>query len=99
MKGSVTRWARVLIGPLLLAASLTGCGNDKASVDSLTAPIASPSPTPTPTIDPRVTDLERVKEGIEAPDFSLTDQNGATVRLSDFRSRKNVVLVFYRGFF
>lgn len=33
-----------------------------------------------------------------APDFELTDTTGQTVRLSDFRGRKNVVLVFNRGF-
>lgn len=33
-----------------------------------------------------------------APDFALADTNGRTVRLSDFRSRRNVVLVFNRGF-
>ena len=30
-----------------------------------------------------------------APDFTLPDQNGAPVSLSDFRGHKNVVLVFY----
>ncbi|MGW3072404.1 MULTISPECIES: peroxiredoxin [unclassified Kitasatospora] len=30
-----------------------------------------------------------------APDFQLNNQHGETVRLSDFRGRKNVVLVFY----
>jgi peroxiredoxin len=33
-----------------------------------------------------------------APDFSLTDFNDRAVRLADFRGRKNVVLVFNRGF-
>ncbi len=32
--------------------------------------------------------------GTKAPDFTLLDQNGKTVRLSDFRGRK-VVLYFY----
>ena len=32
--------------------------------------------------------------GTKAPDFTLTDQNGAAVRLSDFAGRK-VVLYFY----
>ncbi len=36
-----------------------------------------------------------VEIGDEAPDFALTDQDRATVRLSDFRGRKNVVVVFY----
>ena len=30
-----------------------------------------------------------------APDFELTDTEGQTVRLSDFRGKKNVVLAFY----
>ena len=33
--------------------------------------------------------------GAEAPDFSLKDQNNQQVRLSDFRGRKAVLLVFY----
>jgi peroxiredoxin len=33
--------------------------------------------------------------GAEAPDFSLRDQHGQTVTLSDFRGRQNVLLVFY----
>lgn len=33
--------------------------------------------------------------GDVAPDFSLKDQHGQVVTLSDFRGRKNVVVVFY----
>ena len=33
--------------------------------------------------------------GAEAPDFTLKDQNGQPVTLSDFRGRKNVLLVFF----
>lgn len=33
--------------------------------------------------------------GTPAPDFALRDQHGQTVRLSDFRGRRNVLLVFY----
>ncbi len=33
--------------------------------------------------------------GSPAPDFALLDQNGETVRLSDFRGETNVALVFY----
>jgi peroxiredoxin len=33
-----------------------------------------------------------------APDFVLPDYRGRMVRLSDFRGRQHVVLVFNRGF-
>lgn len=33
--------------------------------------------------------------GAEAPDFELKDQTGKPVRLSDYRGKKAVVLVFY----
>jgi len=33
--------------------------------------------------------------GEKAPDFRLTDQNGKTVQLKDFRGRWNVVVAFY----
>lgn len=36
-----------------------------------------------------------VAVGQEAPDFELKDNSGNTVKLSDFRGSKNVVLVFY----
>jgi len=36
-----------------------------------------------------------VEIGDEAPDFALPDQHRETVRLSDLRERKNVVVVFY----
>jgi hypothetical protein len=45
---------------------------------------SSPLPTPTPAAKP-------------ASDFSLPRESGQTVRLSDFRDKSSVVLVFYRG--
>jgi mycoredoxin-dependent peroxiredoxin len=36
-----------------------------------------------------------VEVGQQAPDFELKDQHGTPVRLSAFRGKKNVVLVFY----
>lgn len=44
------------------------------------------------------TELERVKVGQSAPDFMLEDVDGKPVTLSDFRGKKSVVLVFYRGY-
>ena len=35
--------------------------------------------------------------GERAPDFVLPRENGQTLRLSDYRGKSAVVLVFYRG--
>ncbi len=43
--------------------------------------------------------MSRAELHTPAPDFALTDFNGRDVRLSDFRGKKNVLLVFNRGFF
>jgi peroxiredoxin len=42
--------------------------------------------------------MPRVALDQPAPDFSLPDFNGNVVRLSDFRGKKNVLLVFNRTF-
>ncbi len=39
-----------------------------------------------------------MEKGELAPDFELVDVTGKPVRLSDYRGKKNVVLVFNRGF-
>ena len=36
--------------------------------------------------------------GETAPDFTLEDQNGRNVTLAEWRGKKSVVLVFYRGY-
>ena len=43
------------------------------------------------------TDLERVKVGDTAPDFTLENMDGRRITLSEEYNKKNVVLVFYRG--
>ena len=44
------------------------------------------------------TEIERVKVGQSAPDFLLEDVDGRALTLSEFRGKKSVVLVFYRGY-
>jgi cytochrome oxidase Cu insertion factor (SCO1/SenC/PrrC family) len=39
-----------------------------------------------------------LKVGENAPDFSLVDVSGNRVRLSDFKEKKNIVLIFYTDF-
>lgn len=44
------------------------------------------------------TDLNRVRVGQPAPDFTLEDSDGNALTLSSFQGKKTVVLVFYRGY-
>ncbi len=39
--------------------------------------------------------MAAIQQGDEAPDFELRDSTGQPVRLSDYRGKKAVVLVFY----
>jgi peroxiredoxin len=41
----------------------------------------------------------QLKVGDEAPDFTLPATTGQTVKLSDFRGKKNVVLAFFPAAF
>ena len=43
-------------------------------------------------------DMDRVSIGVAAPDFTLESKDGALVTLSSFKGKKNIVLVFYRGY-
>jgi peroxiredoxin len=42
--------------------------------------------------------MSKISLNTSAPDFALDDFQGRLVRLADFRGKKNVVLVFNRGF-
>lgn len=42
--------------------------------------------------------MARVDLNMEAPDFALRDFRGEQFRLSDFKGRKHVLIVFNRGF-
>ena len=72
----------------LAAALVIGLGS--------TAVLAQLGPKDGPDLAP--TDLNRMKVGQAAPDFSLENADGNVITLSDFRGKKTVVLVFYRGY-
>jgi peroxiredoxin len=42
--------------------------------------------------------MKETKTGTLAPEFMVKDSEGKDIRLSDYRGKKNVVLVFNRGF-
>ena len=42
--------------------------------------------------------MSKIQISTRAPDFELTDFRGHPVCLSDFQGRKNVLVVFNRGF-
>jgi peroxiredoxin len=44
---------------------------------------------------PWVAQAAPLNVGDKAPDFTLPDQSGQSVKLSDFSGKKNVVLAFY----
>ncbi|MBN2160326.1 MAG: redoxin domain-containing protein [Spirochaetes bacterium] len=43
--------------------------------------------------------MPKVELNAAAPDFTLEDFTGKRVSLSDYAGRKNVMVVFNRGFF
>ena len=42
--------------------------------------------------------METKLKSTPAPDFEMTDSEGRAVRLSEYKGKKHVVLVFNRGF-
>lgn len=42
--------------------------------------------------------MEKLHGDTQAPDFALEDVHGNMVSISDFKGKKNVYLVFNRGF-
>ncbi len=42
--------------------------------------------------------MSKIQINTPAPDFALENWQGQTVRLSDYREKKHVVLIFNRGF-
>jgi len=39
-----------------------------------------------------------MSQAATASDFTATDSEGRTIRLSDYKGKKNIILVFNRGF-
>lgn len=88
------RTRTTLAATLLLALAAGGCGPAEDRTAD-TGPM--PSLGPADGLDLPPTDLDRVRVGDPAPDFTLASLEGPRVTLSDYRGSQDVVLVFYRG--
>lgn len=64
---------------------------------ALTSSVAYAQLGPKDRVELKPADLERLKVGDTAPDFTLENLDGKRITLSDLRGKKNVILVFYRG--
>ncbi len=80
----MTRYKRLLLVLSLIAASTGGAQSSRAL-----GPVDGAGLAPL--------DTGRVVAGVTAPDFTLRSRDGGTVTLSQFRGKKEVILVFYRG--
>jgi hypothetical protein len=78
---------------LLVAVGLTGCATQDAAEEVTQVALGPVDGRDLPGVD-----LDRVQVGALAPDFSLASLAGPVVTLSDYRGTKNVILVFYRGY-
>lgn len=69
----------------------------------LLATVCADAPSPSVQLGPHdglelpPVDPERVAVGDVAPDFTVRAHEGNTITLSDYRSSRDILLVFYRG--
>ncbi len=86
--------AVVALSLTVLALAACGASSDSASE----APAATAEPTGSEVIESASDTTPAEPEGDIAPKFELPSGTGGTVSLASFAGDKNVVLVFYRGF-
>ena len=90
-----TASARALVLAALALWGLSCRQGAQPAANSQPAAGAKATPGADAAAQPPSAPVTHLKPGDPAPDFALTDTNGQTVRLSDFRGKKNVVLAFY----
>ena len=105
MKTGLLRNCRILLSvaaTLLVIASLAACGSaDEPIAEEAPAATAEPATAPASTPeDPSASadTPEPEPQGDVAPMFTLPTAAGESVSLDSFAGDRNVVLVFYRGF-
>lgn len=71
---------------------LAGVASSRPAAAQATSPLGPKDGAGLPPLD-----TSRVAVGTLAPDFTLESMLGGTITLSQFRGKKEVILVFYRG--
>jgi cytochrome oxidase Cu insertion factor (SCO1/SenC/PrrC family) len=84
-----------VIAPLVIGLSLCGLTCQKSGPSPTNETSANAANAAQAGAQQPAAPQTQLKVGDAAPDFALTDTEGQTVRLSDFRGKKNVVLAFY----
>ena len=93
---SVSGWDEIMNTPHTVKRLLLSIGALGLTA-TLAAGCSQPELGPKDGRDLPAMDLERVQVGDPAPDFTLAAYERDDITLSDYRGKKNVVLVFYRG--
>ena len=91
----------LMAGTFLVAAFLLACGASEGPTQESPAATAEPATSPAATREDESTSSapgEPEPPGDVAPKFTLPSATGESVSLASFAGDKNVVLVFYRGF-
>ena len=86
-------WGVVALSLVVLA--LTACG---ASSEPTAAPATAAGPTDASASSQSATTEAPAPSAMMAPTFELPNAAGETVTLASYAGDRNVVLVFYRGF-
>jgi peroxiredoxin len=105
MQKQVTAW--IVIALMALSVGAIGVlgsrqqGSDEATASAATARANEQASALTPDLTKvdAYSYLDLIPVGKPAPDFKTVDATGKPVHLSDYRGKKNVVLVFYQGSF
>ena len=83
-----------IAAPLVIGLGVCGLSCQRAAQPAANTASVSATPAGAGAQQPAAPQTQ-LKVGDPAPDFTLTDTEGQTVKLSDFRGKKNVVLAFY----
>ena len=89
-------WFVALVALLLTVMALAGCGS--SAEPTAGAPVTTTEPAASEASQDASDSADAEPMGDIAPKFELPSGTGETVSLASFAGDKNVVLVFYRGF-